>query len=181
MEAILTKQNLIIFAVIVLALGVVYWCMRSRTPMTMEEAFEESFQEAVQENVQMETDKNVPFVDAKTGSIMDGPGFERGDGNVDGVTQEIVSKVPSNMYFLDDGANGAMSIQHNLFSKSCCSEQWPTPFKQKWDPYVCGKKDQYVATNYFGNNSFQDSGCLCATKEQSHFITKRGNNAVPWY
>src|SRR5690348_14416562 len=74
-------------------------------------------------------DKNTAFVDAKTGAVMDGPGFEQG--HIDGVTQDTLMNIPSNYYFLDDGADGEMSIQHNLCSKSCCSEQWPTPFKQK--------------------------------------------------
>src|SRR5690606_25281763 len=71
-----------------------------------------------------------PFVDVSTGTIMDGPGFERGP--VEG-SAEVPDTIPSNYYFLDDGAGGEMSIQHNLCSKSCCGAQWPTPFKQKYD------------------------------------------------
>jgi hypothetical protein len=119
-------------------------------------------------------DKNMPHVNPKTGMLMDGPGFERGD--VEGVTQEVMSMIPSNYYFLSDGANGEMSIQHNLCSKSCCSSQWPTPFKQKYDPYVCQNKDQFVPSNVFCSNTFQDSGCLCLTKAQSQFISNRGLN-----
>ena len=101
-------------------------------------------------------DKNTAFVDAKTGAVMDGPGFENGP--IEGVTQDSLMNIPSNYYFLDDGADGEMSIQHNLCSKSCCSEQWPTPFKQKYDPYVCGNKDQFVPSKIFCNNTFQDAG-----------------------
>lgn len=68
-------------------------------------------------------DKNTAFVDAKTGAVMDGPGFEKGP--VEGVTQDSLTNIPSNYYFLDDGADGEMSIQHNLCSKSCCSSQYP--------------------------------------------------------
>ncbi|ARF11157.1 hypothetical protein Klosneuvirus_1_14 [Klosneuvirus KNV1] len=68
-------------------------------------------------------DKNDAFVDAKTGAVMDGPGFEKGP--VEGITQDSLANIPSNYYFLDDGADGEMSIQHNLCSKSCCSSQWP--------------------------------------------------------
>ena len=64
-----------------------------------------------------------PYVDSKTGSLIDGPGFEKGE--IDDVHQESATGIPSNYYFLDDGAGGEMSIQHNLCSKSCCSEQWP--------------------------------------------------------
>ena len=101
-------------------------------------------------------DKNDAFVDPQTGAVMDGPGFEKGP--VEGITQDSLANIPSNYYFLDDGADGEMSIQHNLCSKSCCSEQWPTPFKQKYDPYVCGNKDQFVPSKIMCNNTFQDSG-----------------------
>lgn len=89
--------------------------------------------------------------------------------------------VPSNFYFIDDGANGEMSIQHNLCSRSCCAEQWPTPFKQKYDPYVCQNKNDFVSSNIMCNNSFQDSGCLCLTKKQAQFMYNRGGNGRGWF
>jgi hypothetical protein len=85
------------------------------------------------------------------------------------------------LYRLDDGAGGRMSIQHNLYSKSCCSNQWSTPFKQKSDPYVCNNKSDFVPSNYYGNTSFQDSGCLCQTKEQAEFLYNRGGNGREWF
>ena len=124
-------------------------------------------------------DKNLPYVNPKTGSLMDGPGFERGD--VEGVAQESMSTIPSNYYFLDDGNGGNDSIQHNLCSKSCCSAQWPTPFKQKYDSYVCQNKDQFVPSQIMCNNSFQDSGCLCLTKKQSQNLYMRGGNGREWF
>jgi len=101
-------------------------------------------------------DKNMPHVDAKTGSLLDGPGYEQGP--IDGVSQEVLQNIPSNYYFLDDGAGGEMSVQNNLCSKSCCSEQWPTPFKQRSDPFICANKDKFVSSRMFCNNSFQDAG-----------------------
>jgi hypothetical protein len=88
------------------------------------------------------SDNNMPYVNPKTGSVIDGPGSEKGP--VDGISSDQIYTLPSNYYFLDDGAGGEMSVQHNLCSKSCCSEQWPTPFKQKYDPYVCGNKSKFV-------------------------------------
>lgn len=85
-------------------------------------------------------------------------------------------KLPENYYFLDDGADGKMSIQHNLCSRSCCSEQYPPPFKLKYDSYVCKNKDKFVPSQVMCNNTFQDSGCLCMTKEQAEFLTSRGGN-----
>jgi len=125
------------------------------------------------------TETEVPFVDPQAGTLISGPGFEKG---VSGdVYQPANAKVPSNYYFLDDGADGEMSIQHNLCSRSCCAEQWPTPFKQKYDPYVCGNKDKFVPSRIMCNNSFQDSGCLCLTKKQAKFIYNRGTNGREWF
>ena len=121
----------------------------------------------------------VPFVDPQAGTLISGPGFEKGESN--DIYQPANAQVPSNYYFLDDGADGEKSIQHNLCSRSCCAEQWPTPFKQKYDPYVCANKDKFVPSRIMCNNSFQDSGCLCLTKEQAQFIYNRGTNGREWF
>ena len=113
------------------------------------------------------------------GSIVAGPGYETPD--YGRVFQPSTSSVPSNYYFLDDGDGGHMSIQYNLCSKSCCSKQWPLPFKLKEDAYVCANKDKFVPSRIMCNNSFQDSGCLCLTKDQARFIYNRGNNGREWF
>ena len=180
---IFTKTNLIVFLSVVLVTVILAWLvlpkMVTLTVPTQEGKMEierealpeihpkEHFEEGMQDLEGMETiqemaqegkmmDKHKPYVNPQTGSLIDGPGFERGD--VEGVTQESMATIPSNYYFLDDGAGGDMSIQHNLCSKSCCSAQWPVPFKQKMDPYVCNNKDQFVPSQIMCNNSFQDSG-----------------------
>jgi len=88
------------------------------------------------------------------------------------------SSIPANYYFLDDGAEGSMSIQHNLCSKSCCSDQYPTPHKLRYDPMVCKNKDQFVPSRVMCANDFQDSGCLCMTKKQANFLSSRGGNSL---
>jgi hypothetical protein len=113
-----------------------------------------------------------PVADPRTASLMDGPGFERGD--VDGVESITSTSIPANYYMLDDGAGGEFNLANNMCSKSCCSSQYPTPFKQKYDPYVCANKDQFVPSNMMCNNSFNDSGCMCLTKKQASFIYNRG-------
>lgn len=160
-DRIFNKTNLIVFLLVVLCVIVLTWLILPRTASVPQEMHtemmpKEHFGEETQ--VAQETDKNKPFVNPQVGTIMDGPGFEKGD--VDGVSQETMSNIPSNYYFLDDGAGGEMEIQHNLCSKSCCSAQWPTPFKQKFDPYVCGSKGDFVPSQIFCNNSFQDSGLI---------------------
>ncbi len=122
---------------------------------------------------------DAPYIDTQTGTLLDGPGYEKGLS--ESAYQEPGSSIPSNYYFLDDGAGGEMSIQHNLCSKSCCSEQWQTPHRQKYDPYVCGAKDQFVPSNIFCNNSFGDAGCLCQSKKQAQFLYNRGGNGREWF
>ena len=119
-----------------------------------------------------------PVVDPKVGMMVDGPGYEKSMGEVYWPEH---GSIPSNYYFLDDGADGEMSIQHNLVSKSCCSPQWPTSFRQKVDPYVCGNKGKFVGSRYFGSNTFSDSGCMCVTKKQAKFIYNRGGNGREWF
>ena len=96
-------------------------------------------------------EQQTPFVDPQAGTLINGPGFEKGD--TDDIYQPASTSIPSNYYFLDDGADGEMSIQHNLCSKSCCVSQWPTPFKMKYDPYVCQNKDKFVQSRIFCSNT----------------------------
>ena len=157
----------IIIGIFVVVVVIIIWKFSHKGPVSSE-YFE-------QEN------KNSPNVEVKTGSLVDGPGFEKGE--VDGVSQDVFSRIPPNLYFLDDGSEtgGELSVQHNLCSKSCCSSQWPTPFKQKYDKYVCSGNQEYVPSKMFCNNSFQDSGCLCLTKKQAQHIYNRGTNGREWF
>lgn len=123
--------------------------------------------------------KNMPNKNPQTGMLVEGPGFEVGE--LEGAGQPSLPNIPANYYYLDDGAGGEMSIQNNLCSKSCCSEQWPTPFKMKYDPYVCQNKSEFVPSNTFCSNSFQDAGCLCLSKKQNQFIYNRGGNGNEWF
>jgi hypothetical protein len=115
------------------------------------------------------------FFDAGSGTIMSGsefipsqflsPWYNAYTGNV------------KNQYLLDDGAGGAAGLQFNMCSKSCCKEQYPLPFKMPVDSAVCNSKDKFVPNNYTCNNAWQDSGCVCMTKEQADLIGDRGGNA----
>lgn len=132
------------------------------------------------ENVENEEKKDENEELIQNTTLIDGPGYEKPEMDMpyyDGYDNSL----PSNYYYLDDGANGEMSVQHNLCSKSCCSEQWPTPFKQKHDPNVCANKDEYVPSNIMCNNSYQDSGCMCLTKKQGRFLYNRGGNGREWF
>jgi hypothetical protein len=109
-----------------------------------------------------------------TGSFMSGKDFDRPVISDDVPPIDII---PSESYLLDDGSNGNSGLHTNLCSPSCCSSQYPLPFKLKYDRAVCQNKDKFVPNNYMCNNSWQDSGCLCLTKKQSTFLHNRGGNA----
>lgn len=125
---------------------------------------------------------NVPLIDPKTSTIMDGPGFERSEGdNVQGMdAPTIPQSIPSNYYFLQDGSgNNGLSIMNNMCSKSCCSAQWPLPFRLEDNKYICANKDKFVPTNYTCMDSFNNVGCSCIDKNQFRHLETRGTNA-PW-
>lgn len=118
-----------------------------------------------------------PYVNNDVRSRMSGSGF---------IPQKDVipawgMNVDTNKYGivdgLDDGEGGSLGLNYNLCSKSCCSEQWPTPFKLPYDKFICGNKDKFMPSPYMCNNAWQDSGCVCLTKKQSNFLTERGTNA----
>ena len=79
-------------------------------------------------------------------------------------------------YANDDKGIGDNGLNFNLCSPSCCSDQWPLPFKMPVDKMTCGSEDDYVPTSYYCNNGWQNSGCLCMKKSQANFIDKRGDN-----
>ena len=57
---------------------------------------------------------------------------------------------------------------YNKCSLSCCSPQYPTPFKGDVDPFTCGAdgKSKYLASDYICQNNTGGTGCLCMTEEQ---------------
>lgn len=175
------NKKIIMVAVLILVVIVIWFVYADMTKRSSirEKFAQETMSETKPEMVSSEVAPRIPYVNPQTGTLMDGPGFERP--LPDEPVIERSSVIPSNYYFLDDGANGEFSVQHNLCSKSCCSEQWPTPFKQKYDPYVCNNKDKFVPSNVFCNNSFQDSGCLCLSKKQASFLYNRGGNGREWF
>lgn len=78
---------------------------------------------------------------------------------------------------LDDGYNGAMGLNYNMCSKSCCGPQYPPPFATDSDVMVEKRKGEFVPNNYMCNNTWNDSGCVCMTEKQRDYIQSRGNNA----
>src|SRR5439155_9912197 len=181
-----TKKNLIILVIIILVIVILIWIFAPKMMSSKENEYM-SYQNypMMEMNPNEKNDSNQNYMGMqyenfegnhetdyddyhneymdKTGALKDYYNEKEG---IEGVAQETMSSIPSNYYFLDDGANGEMSIQHNLCSKSCCSPQYPPSFKMKQDPYVCANKGKYVGSSMYCNNAYQDAGCLCMTKKQ---------------
>jgi len=68
----------------------------------------------------------------------------------------------------------AMDFSLNLCSPNCCKSQSPSGFVGDLYTY---DNNKFVSSNYSCNNSFQNSGCLCMTKNQASLLGSRGNNA----
>lgn len=77
---------------------------------------------------------------------------------------------------LDDGLKGKGSLVYSQCSQSCCTPQYPVPFKLKENKNVCKNLNNFVPTSYKCNNSYENSGCVCMTKEQSEYLSSRGGN-----
>ncbi|AYV77422.1 MAG: hypothetical protein Dasosvirus2_18 [Dasosvirus sp.] len=68
---------------------------------------------------------------------------------------------------------------YNKCSLSCCSPQYPTPFKGTYDPFVCKDgKNKYLASDYVCTNNTGGTGCLCMTPKQ---IQGAENGFVDYY
>lgn len=204
-EFVSNNKNVVIIVVVIIVVLIIVWCMKSK--MVTSEKFGQEMMndnEMVYRNssgqiagigpmpsadVSMETrnmavemeNTSSTLINPRVAGVMSGPGFESNVTEMTGMEQDVVSKLPSNYYFLDDGADGKYSIQHNNCSKNCCSSQWPLPFKMKKDPYLCQNKDQFVGSNIFCNNAYNDSGCLCLEKSQAQFLYTRGKNGDEWF
>lgn len=167
----------------------------SKKPVLYNEPFEEttSSEEAEEINqgpngclARVQGGADVPFVNAQTGELLDGPGFESvlalgtGDDRIQGV-EEIPASIPSDYYFLDDGANGEMRIENNITSPSCCGATWPSGIHNKNDPALCGNGPFVPGSSYYGNTSYSSTGCVCVTPKQQQFMYNRGGNGREWF
>ena len=79
-------------------------------------------------------------------------------------------------YGAADMIGGTMGIENPICSKACCAPQWPTSFDVPVDQITLNMKEPLVGTSYACNNSWQNSGCMCLTQNQSDFLLSRGGN-----
>lgn len=58
---------------------------------------------------------------------------------------------------------------YNKCSLSCCSPQYPTPFKGDVDPFTCdgSGNSKYLASDYVCQNNTGGTGCLCISEKQA--------------
>lgn len=78
---------------------------------------------------------------------------------------------------LSDGEGGSYTLATNLCSPSCCSQQYPVPFKLESNENICANRDNFVPSNIVCNNTWNNSGCMCITKKQMNYLRDRGGNA----
>lgn len=173
------------FIMVVLAVAVVYMLIRRRELFGSSEDSKINFD---QEGSQKQFDASessqeemptVPMVYDRT------TGIQTAASEFVGLPEEIIpawsdSDVISNygnIDKLDDGYNGAMGLNYNMCSKSCCGPQYPPPFAMDKDIMVEKHKGEFVPNNYMCNNAWNDSGCVCMTQKQKDYIQSRGNNA----
>ena len=183
------KRNLIILFVVIVALLILSWFLMPSRQVVVNERFDLEIQRPmmVQEMPMMVQDVPMavtvsPLVqvqDVQVPQMLETSSYD----NV--MPFEYDNELMNSMYFLDDGNNGNATIVNNPCSKSCCPNSWPTPFKQKADPYICEMKakGELVPSGMFCNNSVNNSGCLCLRKDQAQGIMTRNNNTngSPWY
>jgi hypothetical protein len=128
-----------------------------------------------------ETKKDFQYLyDKKTGLLMSGSEFQKGDleGRYVPLNQDDIpiNVIAPDSFLLDDGNKGRTGLHTNLTSPLCCSAQYPLPFKLKHDKRLCNLKN-FVPSNFFANNAWQPSSCLCLSKQQANMLYNRGGNA----
>ncbi len=129
----------------------------------------------VSENVTLPNGVKVPYYDESKGVIMAGSEWSNPP-QFDPMSDKPYV-IPPGSYLLDDGQGGNSGLSNAKCSQSCCSQQWPVPFKLKYDSNTCNSQEEYRPSNLTCNNNYEDSGCLCITDKQFDYLSNRGGNA----
>lgn len=81
--------------------------------------------------------------------------------------QEMIEKMSS---LIEEKRNSILKMDTKKCSKECCLHtQWPAPHMPE------KKSDKYIGTNFMCNNG-NGGGCLCVTKQDKEYLSKRGLN-----
>lgn len=126
------------------------------------------------------SDEEIPikptFVDGDVRSLMSGSGFMPPNDVIPAWGMNVDSKYGI-VDGLDDGAGGSLGLHFTMTSPACCADQWPVPFKLPYDKFICENKEKFALNPHMGNNSWQNSGCVCMPKKTHEFLVNRGGNA----
>jgi hypothetical protein len=174
-------KNTQILVVIVAVIILVWWVNQS------------SNNEAFNDNTILPNNPLVPqftgptHYDPQTGTMMTSPDFI--PQNIESAWEHVEpawSTSPSSEHQKSDfdkiGAFdsatdlGKNTMAFNMCSKSCCSKQYPLPFKMPVNPEVAENIKDFVPSRFTCNNYWEDAGCLCITKDQSDNLAQRGGN-----
>jgi len=128
-----------------------------------------------------ETKKDFEYLyDKKTGMLMSGSDFQKDE--LEGryvpldATDIPIDVIAPDSFLLDDGDQGRTGLHTNMCSPQCCSSQYPTPHKMTHDKKLCNLQN-FVPNNMTCQNSWNNSACLCLTKDQANNLYNRGGNA----
>jgi hypothetical protein len=131
-----------------------------------------------QEYKQPEVAPGITLYDRHTGSVVSGSEFIGLPNEIEPANGDATVPNYGAVDRLDDGYNGAGGLNYNVCSKSCCGPQYPPPFGLEEDEYVAKHKGDFVPNDYMCNNAWNNSGCVCMTKDQREYISSRGHNAI---
>lgn len=174
------KNKSVFTAIIALVIIVVIIVVSDKLKANKLEGYADSINNQLNPNVK-ETKKDFEYLyDKKTGLLMAGSEFQKGDLEGRYVPLDAddipINVIAPDSFLLDDGNDGRTGLHTNMCSKMCCSAQYPVPHKLEHDKKLCNLKN-FVPSNLMCNNAWQNSGCLCLTKPQANMLYNRGGNA----
>jgi hypothetical protein len=177
----LTNTQIVLLVLIVVAILYIFVNQSENLESTKTEAKITNKSNDKQDATELKQDDiptPVMLYDRKTGVVTAASEFVGLPDEIEPTTgSELVSNY-GRVDRLDDGYNGAMGLNYNMCSKSCCAPQYPPPFALEKDVMVDKMKDKFVPNNYMCNNAWNNSGCVCMTAKQRDYIEGRGGNGT---
>lgn len=99
----------------------------------------------------------------------------------DEVTKLNINQPNKNLSDIDNKKKSTyfqrLLLHNNRCSPSCCSPQWPVPFKLDNDLALCNDNNKYIPTKYYCTGQ-QGRGCVCVTEKQHDYLGSRGTNCL---
>ncbi len=144
-------------------------------PVTVDDTAANSSEDKYRRSKGITYDYESLIYDNTTGTIMSGSQFMENTGIVAPLwippAWDPDAYGPSSKGDLDpaDYENDPRML-YNKCSLSCCSAQYPLPFRADADPFVCDAngKSKYLASDYICTNNTGGTGCLCMSEKQAN-------------